>query len=95
MIAAVQRLQADGHDVEAHLIERMPNTQALEIIAGADIFIDQLLFGYALAALEGLALGKVVISGLDDSAALPAVSPLVIPRRVPDRRRPDRKRSTT
>jgi glycosyltransferase involved in cell wall biosynthesis len=68
VIEAVRRLQEDGHDVELHLIERMPNTQALEVIAGADIFIDQLLFGYALAALEGLAQGKVVISGIDDSA---------------------------
>lgn len=69
VIAAVQRLQDEGHDVELHLIERIPNTRALELIASADIFIDQLLFGYALAALEGLALGKVVISGLDDGAA--------------------------
>jgi glycosyltransferase involved in cell wall biosynthesis len=69
LVAAVQQLQEDGHEVELHVIERMPNTRALELIAGADIFIDQLVFGYALAALEGLALGKVVISGLDDSPA--------------------------
>ena len=65
----------------------MPNTQALELIAGADIFIDQLLFGYALAALEGLALGKVVISGIDDSAALTPFRRWSYLERVPDRRR--------
>jgi glycosyltransferase involved in cell wall biosynthesis len=69
VVDAVERLQEDGHDIELHVLERMPNAQALELIAGADIFIDQLLFGYALAALEGLAFGKVVLSGIDDSAA--------------------------
>lgn len=69
VVDALQRLREDGHDVELQVIERMPNARALELIASADIFIDQLVFGYALAALEGLALGKVVISGIEDSAA--------------------------
>lgn len=69
VLDALKRLREDGHDVELHVIERMPNARALELIAGADIFIDQLVFGYALAALEGLALGKVVISGIEDNAA--------------------------
>jgi hypothetical protein len=67
VIDAVRRLQADGHDVELDLIERLPNERALEIMRAADILVDQLLFGYALAALEGLALGKVVISGIEDT----------------------------
>jgi hypothetical protein len=68
VIDAVRRLQENGYDIELQLIEKLPNTRALELIAEADILIDQLLFGYALAALEGLALGKVVISGIEDNA---------------------------
>lgn len=65
LLDAVDRLRAEGHDVELTLIEKMPNDRAIEVIAQADIFVDQLIFGYALAALEGMALGKVVITGFE------------------------------
>ncbi len=67
LIAAVEILRAEGCDVELDLIERVPNTEALERMARADIYVDQLLFGYAMAALEAMALGKVVISGIEDT----------------------------
>jgi len=67
LIAAVDELRAEGYDVELDLIERVPNDEALARMARADIYVDQLLFGYAMAALEAMALGKVVISGLEDT----------------------------
>ena len=67
LVAAVERLRAEGHDLELDLIERVPNPEALARMGTADIYVDQLLFGYAMAALEAMALGKVVISGLEDT----------------------------
>jgi glycosyltransferase involved in cell wall biosynthesis len=67
LVAAVEELRRDGYDVELDLIERVSNTEALERVAAADIYVDQLLFGYAMAALEAMALGKVVVSGVEDT----------------------------
>jgi glycosyl transferase family 1 len=67
LVAAVERLRAEGHRVELDLIERVPNSEALIRVAAADIYVDQLLFGYAMAALEAMALGKVVVSGIEDT----------------------------
>ncbi|MDC1118122.1 glycosyltransferase [Alphaproteobacteria bacterium] len=63
ILAAVERLLNEGYDVEMILIEGKTNEQVLEAMRDADIFVDQLIFGYALAAIEGMALGKVVITG--------------------------------
>lgn len=65
--AAVARLQQEGHVIELDIIEKVPNPEALSRIAQADILVDQLIFGFALAALEGLALGKIVISGIENT----------------------------
>jgi glycosyltransferase involved in cell wall biosynthesis len=67
LVAAVDALRGEGYDVELDLIERVPNQEALARMAQADVYVDQLLFGYAMAALEAMALGKVVISGLEDT----------------------------
>jgi glycosyltransferase involved in cell wall biosynthesis len=67
LVAAVERLRAEGHGVELDLIERVTNREALARVAAADVYVDQLLFGYAMAALEAMALGKVVISGIEDT----------------------------
>lgn len=69
LVDAVARLQADGFDVELDIIERAPNQEALERMAQADVYVDQLVAGYALAALEAMALGKVVISPIDSAEA--------------------------
>lgn len=65
LVQAVQTLRAEGVDIHLDLIERVPNHEALERIGRADIYVDQLVMGYALAALEGLALGRVVVSPVD------------------------------
>jgi hypothetical protein len=65
LIAAVERLRAEGVEIELRLIEGEPNARALELMREADIVVDQLVFGYALTALEGMALGKIVITGIE------------------------------
>ncbi len=67
LIAAVEELRGEGYDLELDVIERVPNTEAVARMAAADVYVDQLVFGYAMAALEAMALGKVVISGIEDS----------------------------
>jgi hypothetical protein len=69
LVAAVERLRAEGHDVELDVVERTTNEDALARIARADIYVDQLVAGYAFAAMEAMALGKVVISPVDGTEA--------------------------
>ena len=59
--------RGEGYDIELDLIERVSNKRPSLRVAAADVYVDQLLFGYAMAALEAMALGKVVISGLEDT----------------------------
>ena len=59
---AVQDLRTEGVPVELVLVEKVPNTQALELYRSADVIFDQCLIGYhGYFALEGLALGKPVM----------------------------------
>ncbi|PKO22880.1 MAG: hypothetical protein CVU38_07190 [Chloroflexi bacterium HGW-Chloroflexi-1] len=61
VMAAVERLQRK-YDFEFRLLRNVPRHRALEIVAEADIFLDQfVLGGYGLAALEAMALGKPVV----------------------------------
>lgn len=67
LIAAVKRLQAEGLDLSLDVIEGVNIENSRSRMAQADVIVDQLLMGYAMTALEGLALGKIVISGFDKS----------------------------
>jgi hypothetical protein len=69
LVAAVERLRAAGHEIELDVIERVANEEALARVARADVYVDQLVAGYAYAALEAMALGKVVISPISDTDA--------------------------
>lgn len=65
--AAVEALRAGGLDVELDLITGVPNRQALERIAGADILVDQLHIGwYGGVAVEAMALGRPVVCHIDE-----------------------------
>jgi hypothetical protein len=66
LIEAVERLRARGCPVELDLIEGVGRDVVYEAFRHADIVVDQLLFGYALTALEGMAFGKPVLSGVSD-----------------------------
>lgn len=64
LIAAVDVLRAEGRNVELVVLKNVRHRTVIDAFREADVIVDQLLFGYALAALEGMALGKPVITGL-------------------------------
>lgn len=64
--AACQALEAEGLHVKLCLLERVPNEEVKARLREADILAEQFLIGYALSAMEGMALGKVVMSNLAD-----------------------------
>lgn len=68
LIEACRELQAEGVELELRLVERMRNDELKQLIEGSDIVADQFILGYALAALEGMSLGKPVLSNLSDPA---------------------------
>ncbi len=75
LISAVDRLKIEGHDIDLNLIENQPREKVLIAIENCDIVIDQLLMGYALLALEGMRMGRIVVTGIDLSD--PVYSPHV------------------
>ena len=67
IIAAVEKLRAEGLPIELVLVERVPNRQALELYRTADVVFDQCLIGFhGYFALEALALGKPVMVFIRD-----------------------------
>ena len=66
LIAASEKLNAEGVKHELRLLENMTNLEVREALIESDILVEQLLLGYALSAVEGMALGKVVVSNLAD-----------------------------
>jgi hypothetical protein len=62
---AVASLRAEGLPVRLEIIERRPNEEIRRAMAEADIVADQFLAGYAMFAIEGMAMGKPVLSNLD------------------------------
>lgn len=69
LVAAVERLRAEGHEIELDVVERTTNEDVLRRMARADVYVDQLVAGYAFAAMEAMALGKVVVSPVDGTEA--------------------------
>ena len=62
---AIARLRSEGHDVRCDRISGLGHADAFMRIKKADIVVDQLFHGsYGLAAVEGMALGKPVLSHL-------------------------------
>ena len=79
VLAAVETLR-QKHDFEFRLIHDMSHQEAIAAIASADIFVDQILFGYhGIAAIEGMALGKPTVCYIKDTmmAQYPSELPLV------------------
>jgi len=70
LIAAVDRLHDQGCNIELDIIEGVTITESRRRMARADIIIDQLLMGYAMTAIEGLAMRKVVVSGFNRTEPL-------------------------
>ncbi len=69
--AAVERLKAEGYRIEFRLLERMKNSEVRTLLERSDILVELLVSGYGLSAIEGMALGKPVISSFQgDTRAL-------------------------
>lgn len=68
LIEACRELQEEGLELELRLVEGMPNEELRELLEQSDIVADQFVLGYAMAALEGMSLGKPVLSNLSDPA---------------------------
>jgi glycosyltransferase involved in cell wall biosynthesis len=66
VVAAAERLKSKGFELELRLIERVSHSQALTLYAEADVIADQFCIGaWGAFAQEGLALGKPVLTYLD------------------------------
>ena len=66
ILAALARV-GEEYPIEVDLIERVTWAECLERKARADIFIDQIAYGYGNNAVEAWAMGIPVISGVTDS----------------------------
>ena len=69
VLSAVERLRAEGADIEFTLVEGMPREEVRREYERADVLVDQLVVGwYGGAAVEAMALGRPVIARLDHAA---------------------------
>lgn len=77
--AAFEALRPRFPDVRFETVERKPWAELREILAGADVVVDQLFMGwYGMVAVEAMALGKPVLCFIrDDFEALLTDCPLV------------------
>ena len=67
LLDAVDRLRVRGFPFELRLIEGVPRDEALRLYVDADIVADQFIGGaFGIFALEGMALGKPVLTYLDE-----------------------------
>jgi len=62
IVAAMERLRADGLDCRFILVENMTRGEAVRLYADADLVVDQLLVGwYGAFAVEAMAMAKPVV----------------------------------
>lgn len=66
LIRACEELRQEGHQVTLRLLERVPNSTVRTEMQRADIVAEQFILGYGLTAMEGMSVGKPVISNLTD-----------------------------
>ncbi len=81
VLAAVERLQAEGVGLEFRLVENQPNDEAQAAYRWADVVVDQLRIGwYGVLAVEAMALGKAVVAYIRDDLKhhLPYPFPLAV-----------------
>jgi len=70
LLDAVERLRAEGVQLDFRLIEGLPHAQAVREYAKADLLVDQLLVGwYGGLSVEFMALGKPVVCYVADEFA--------------------------
>lgn len=65
---AIEELQKKYNNIDFQLIYNVPNKEAIKMVQDCDIFIDQFIVGsYGMAALEAMAMGKVVFCYIKSS----------------------------
>src|SRR5262249_37024886 len=85
LLDALERIKASGIAVELRMLERVARAEALVRYAEADIIADQFCMGaYGMFALEGLALGKTVLTYLDQEPLSDPVFELPVVNANPD-----------
>lgn len=64
---AIEELKNEGLQIELILVEKKPNSEIKRLLQEeVDILFDQLIFGYAMSTIEGLASGVSIISNLEN-----------------------------
>jgi glycosyltransferase involved in cell wall biosynthesis len=66
LVDACRELAQEGAEIELVLAEGIPNAEVRQLAASCQIVAEQFVLGYALAAMEGMALGKPVLSNLSE-----------------------------
>jgi glycosyltransferase involved in cell wall biosynthesis len=67
LLAAIEHLRRHGIECELLLVEKVPRHEALRLYATADIIADQFIIGgWGVFASEAMALGKPVLTYLDE-----------------------------
>ena len=67
LIKAIEELRDEGIAIELDLVEKVTRQEVLRRMQKAHVLADQLHAGYAQTTLEGMALGKIVITGKNPS----------------------------
>lgn len=68
LLAALEVLRAEGLDFELRLLEGVPHAQVREVLADADVLVDNLVGGsYGIVSLEAMASGAVAVSNYTDA----------------------------
>ncbi|MDA8109536.1 MAG: hypothetical protein M0015_13025 [Betaproteobacteria bacterium] len=70
IVAAVERLKREGYQIDLRLLEGLKNAELKRILGESDILVELLISGYGLSGLEGMALGKPVISNFQTETAV-------------------------
>ena len=66
LVDACDALRGEGIAVSLRLLENVPNAVVHSEMRAADIVAEQFILGYGLTAIEGMSLGKPVLSNLSD-----------------------------
>ncbi len=65
IVKAIEELKKDGYKIELVFKQGVSNKEFLEVVAQADIVVDQLIMGwYAMFSMEAMAMGKPVVCAL-------------------------------
>ncbi|WP_425354777.1 glycosyltransferase, partial [Limnoraphis robusta] len=63
VLNAIEQLKQEGFSFEFTLVQNMPHEEAMAVYRKASIIVDQLRIGwYGVLAVEGMAMGKAVVS---------------------------------